>query len=222
MHSRGVFLSGRENTVKKPSKTVQKRFTNPAALCGILSMSMREAAIPSRQTANRSFISLLPPFFLFCEMTAGRSGSIPLWTGALCRIRTGAGFVKNLSKYVQESFTIKGAGYDILSLSEGKNTFPPANSFYTLFSFFHLFFLPSFSFLHGMRPVSRVGNRAFPCLCGARCNCNKSFTGYSKSVHTFRPAVGYTEYVSKGSRNPEAGKPTDLLFLFYPPFFKSV
>ena len=162
MHSRGVFLSGRENTVKKPSKTVQKRFTNPAALCGILSMSMREAAIPSRQTANRSFISLLPPFFLFCEMTAGRSGSIPLWTGALCRIRTGAGFVKNLSKYVQESFTIKGAGYDILSLSEGKNTFPPANSFYTLFSFFHLFFLPSFSFCMACALFPRWETGRFP------------------------------------------------------------
>ena len=102
-------------------------------------------------------------------MTAGRPGSIPLWTGALCRIRTGAGFVKNLSKYVQESFTIKGVGYDILSLSEGKNTFPPANSFYTLFSFFHLFFLSPFLFtlffiLHGLRPVSQAGNRALPCV----------------------------------------------------------
>ena len=151
-------------------------------------------------------------------MTGSAPARSPDGPGCFAVRRTANGFVKNLSKSVQESFTNETGGCGILWMSEGKTPSLRRTPFYTLFSFFHLFFLPSFSFLHGMRPVSRVGNRAFPCLCGARCNCNKSFTGYSKSVHTFRPAVGYTEYVSKGSRNPEAGKPTDLLFLFYPPF----
>ena len=80
-------------------------------------------------------------------------------------------------------------------------------SFYPLFHF--AWFAPCF--LYGKQGAS---------LCAAACGFkrNKSFTGYSKSVHTYRAALGYTEYVSKGSRNPAAGKPTDLLFLFYPPF----
>ena len=180
-------------------------------------MSMREAAIPSRQTANRSFISLLPPFFLFCEMTAGRSGSIPLWTGALCRIRTGAGFVKNLSKYVQESFTIKGAGYDILSLSEGKTPFLRRTPFTPCFLSFTFSFYPLFHFAL-VCTLFPAGSRVLPFYRRLLPGRNKSFTGYSKSVHTFSTAAQYTKYVSKGSRNPPLASQPIFYFSFTPLF----
>ena len=81
------------------------------------------------------------------------------------------------------------------------------------FSFYPLF---HFAWLAPCFPGGKQGASLCAAVCGFK--RNKSFTGYSKSVHTYRAAPGYTEYVSKGSRNPAAGKPTDLLFLFYPPF----
>ena len=132
----------------------------------------------------------------------------------------GAGFVKNLSKYVQESFTIKGAGYDILSLSEGKNTFPPANSFYTLFSFFHLFFLPSFSFCIGMRPVSLPLGKQGVSLCNAACRAKA--TNLSQHIQNLfihrRRRSGILSMSMREAAIPRRQKSTDLLFLFYPPF----
>ena len=49
------------------------------------------------------------------------------------------------------------------------------------------------------------------------CFVNNSFTGRSKFIHISPAMMGYTKHVDKGSRNPES-TPTDLLFLFYPPF----
>ena len=46
------------------SQDVQILFIYSRGKWGILSMSIREAAIPNRQAAYRSFISLLPPFIL--------------------------------------------------------------------------------------------------------------------------------------------------------------
>ena len=82
-----------------------------------------------------------------------------------------------------------------------------------MFSFFHLFFLPSFSFCIGMRPVSLpLGNRALPISPGAPRAGNKSFTGRSKTVHTSGGQMGYTKHVDKGSRNPE---PTSLPIFYF-------
>ena len=98
-------------------------------------------------------------------------------------------------------------------MSEGKTPTLPDNSFYTLFSFFHLFFLPSFSFCIGMRPVSLpLGNRALPISPGVPRAGNKSFTGRSKTVHTSGGQMGYTKHVDKGSRNPE---PTSLPIFYF-------
>ena len=104
-------------------------------------------------TAYRSFISLLPPF-LFCEMTGSAPAPFPHGPGRF-PARWGRGeFVKNLSKSVQESFTNSAGCWGILWLSEGKTPSLRQTPFNTLFSFFHLFFLPSFSFCIGMRPAS--------------------------------------------------------------------
>ena len=126
-------------------------------------------------------------------------------------------FVKNLSKSVQDSFTICRRRWGILILPEGKT---PArrHPFSICFLSFTFSFYPLFHFawLAPCFPGGKQGASLCAAVCGFK--RNKSFTGYSKSVHTYRAAPGYTEYVSKGSRNPAAGKPTDLLFLFYPPF----
>ena len=126
-------------------------------------------------------------------------------------------FVKNLSKSVQESFTNSAGCWGILWLSEGKTPSLRQTPFNTLFSFFHLFFLPSFSFCIGMRPVSSrkqgasLSSKVLP-------GRNKSFTGYSKSVHTFSTAAQYTKYVSKGSRNPPLASQPIFYFSFTPLF----
>ena len=132
-----------------------------------------------------------------------------------------AAFVKNLSKYVQESFTNATNLCGILTLSKGKTPSFRRTPFTPCFLSFTFSFYPLFHFAW-LAPCFPAGKQGASLSAAPVCKCYKSFTGYSKSVHTLRAAPGYTEYVSKGSRNPAAGKPTDLLFLFYPPFFKSV
>src|SRR5699024_6691403 len=102
----GAFsrLCGHGDFVKNLSNSVQKRFTYWRAGCGILSMSMREAAIPNRHSLPIFYFSFYPP--LFCEMTGKRPGSVPPRTGAFpCFCRRGD-FVKNLSNSVQKWFTL--------------------------------------------------------------------------------------------------------------------
>ena len=84
-------------------------------------------------------------------------------------------FVKNLSKSVQESFTNSAGCWGILWLSEGKTPSLRQTPFNTLFSFFHLFFLPSFSFCIGMYPVSsrKQGTSLLP----------KAFAGQKQIFH---------------------------------------
>ena len=222
-HGPGRFpaLRAAQGLVKNLSKSVQKRFTLSPALWGILNMSIREAANPFGKQPTDLLFLFYPPFYFVKWQEAPRS--VPPRTGAFSCPAGMWGFVKNLSKSVQKWFTLLSVWCGILWLSEGKTPTLPDNSFYTLFSFFHLFFLPSFSFCIGMRPVSlpfgKQGVSHFP---ASAARCNNSFTAYSKSVHTLSAAGGYTEYVSRGSRKPPAEQPTDLFISLLSPFFKSV
>ena len=113
---------------------------------------------------------------------------------------------------------LKGQDTIYYHCRKGKTPFLRRTPFTPCFLSFTFSFYPLFHFAW-LAPCFLRGKQGAS-LCAAVCGFkrNKSFTGYSKSVHTYRAAPGYTGYVSKGSRNPAAGKPTDLLFLFYPPF----
>ena len=113
---------------------------------------------------------------------------------------------------------LKGQDTIYYHCRKGKTPFLRRTPFTPCFLSFTFSFYPLFHFawLAPCFPGGKQGASLCAAVCGFK--RNKSFTGYSKSVHTYRAAPGYTEYVSKGSRNPAAGKPTDLLFLFYPPF----
>ena len=153
-HGPGRFPArrGRGEFVKNLSKSVQKRFTYWRAGCGILRMSIREAAIPNRQPTDLLFLFYPPFYFVKCRKRPGsvppRTGALPCPAGArrICKkpFKVCSRFVHKLACPVQ---------YTVIVGRE--NTHPSGELlFYTLFSFFHLFFLPSFSFCIGMRPAS--------------------------------------------------------------------
>ena len=131
--------------------------------------------------------------------------------------------VKNFSKTVQKRFTHRRGKCDILNMSKG--SFPPSSDRQTsliLFSFsFPLFFRTAKTLRRSGIPLP--GAERFRLSGGAVFCRNKSFKLCSKTVHTLRRGVRYTNIVSKGSRNPdEADDLPIFLFLFFTPFFKSV
>ena len=80
------------------------------------------------------------------------------------------------------------------------------------FSFYPLF---HFALVCTLFPA---GSRVLPFYRRLLPGRNKSFTGYSKSVHTFSTAAQYTKYVSKGSRNPPLTSQPIFYFSFTPLF----
>ena len=134
-----------------------------------------------------------------------------------------ASSVNNFSKTVQKRFTHRRGKCDILNMSKG--SFPPSSDRQTsliLFSFsFPLFFRTAKTLRRSGIPLPGV--ERFRLSGGAVFCRNKSFKLCSKTVHTLRRGVRYTNIVSKGSRNPdEADDLPIFLFLFFTPFFKSV
>ena len=99
--------------------------------------------------------------------------------------------------------------------------FPPSSDRQTsliLFSFsFPLFFRTAKTLRKSGIPLP--GAERFRLSGGAVFCRNKSFKLCSKTVHTLRRGVRYTNIVSKGSRNPEADNlPIFFISLFYPLF----
>ena len=100
--------------------------------------------------------------------------------------------------------------------------FPPSSDRQTsliLFSFsFPLFFRTAKAFRRSGIPLP--GAERFRLSGRAVFRRNKSFKLCSKTVHTLRCGVRYTNIVSKGSRNPdEADDLPIFLFLFFTPFY---
>ena len=99
--------------------------------------------------------------------------------------------------------------------------FPPSSDRQTsliLFSFsFPLFFRTAKALRRSGIPLP--GAERFRLSGRAVSRRNKSFKLCSKTVHTLRDGVRYTNIVSKGSRNPESIVIYNLLFLFYPLYF---
>ena len=93
----------------------------------------------------------------------------------------------------------------------GKLLFTPCFLSFT-FSFYPLF---HFALVCTLFPA---GSRVLPFYRRLLPGRNKSFTGYSKSVHTFSTAAQYTKYVSKGSRNPPLASQPIFYFSFTPLF----
>ena len=95
-----------------------------------------------------------------------------------------------------------------------ENTLPPANSFLHLVFFLSPFLLTLFFILHWYAPCfpSPWETGRFPLQCSLPRKGNKSFTAYSKSVHTSPASKRYTKHVDKGSRNPE---PTSLPIFYF-------
>ena len=100
--------------------------------------------------------------------------------------------------------------------------FPPSSDRQTsliLFSFsFPLFFRTAKALRRSGIPLP--GAERFRLSGRAVFRRNKSFKLCSKTVHTLRCGVRYTNIVSKGSRNPdEADDLPIFLFLFFTPFY---
>ena len=99
--------------------------------------------------------------------------------------------------------------------------FPPSSDRQTsliLFSFsFPLFFRTAKALRRSGIPLP--GAERFRLSGRAVFRRNKSFKLCSKTVHTLRGGVRYTDIVSKGSRNPEADDLPIFLFLFFTPFY---
>ena len=119
---RPVFHSPIWKTVRYPclrkyrqetilSQHIYNLFTLSRAAWGILSMSMREAAIPNRQPTDLLFI-LYPP--RFGEKSEKPSVPFHPWTGGFSRSSGGAGNVINLSKSVHKLFTLFRPACDII------------------------------------------------------------------------------------------------------------
>ena len=100
--------------------------------------------------------------------------------------------------------------------------FPPSSDRQTSFILF------SFSFPLFFRTAKQLRRTGIPLPGAERFRLsgravfrrNKSFKLCSKTVHTLRCGVRYTNIVSKGSRNPdEADDLPIFLFLFFTPFY---
>ena len=98
-----------------------------------------------------------------------------------------------------------------------ENTRPPA-SFFNLFSFFHLFFLPSFSFCIGT-PCPPDGGQ------GASICPGKAATNLSQAIQNLfthcAPRRSILNTSARGSRKPHAER-LPIFISLLPPFFKSV
>ena len=105
-----------------------------------------------------------------------------------------------------------------------ENTLPPANSFLHLVFFLSPFLFTLFFILHWYAPCfpSPWETGRFPLRCSRPRKGNKSFTAYSKSVHTSPASKRYTKHVDEGSRNPASTEVYRPFISLLPPFFKSV
>ena len=102
-------------------------------------------------------------------------------------------------------------------LAGRENTRPPA-SLFNLFSFFHLFFLPSFSFCIGT-PCPPDGGQ------GASICPGKAATNLSQAIQNLfthcAPRRSILNTSARGSRKPHAER-LPIFISLLPPFFKSV
>ena len=103
-----------------------------------------------------------------------------------------------------------------------ENTLPPANSFLHLVFFLSPFLFTLFFILHWYAPCfpSPWETGRFPLRCSRPRKGNKSFTAYSKSVHTSPASKRYTKHVDEGSRKPASTEVYRPFISLLPPLFQ--
>ena len=107
-------------------------------------------------------------------------------------------------------------------MSEGKTPTRPTNSFLHLVFFLSPFLFTIFFILHWYAPCfpSPWETGRFPLRCSRPRKGNKSFTAYSKSVHTSPASKRYTKHVDEGSRNPASIEVYRPFISLLPPLFQ--